>query len=62
MKITKIGWVGKTQDFPEIWMNFGGIGEVHIVGVWDKGKKKDWFPHEWPPRKMWVIVTDKKPE
>ncbi len=56
MKISRIGWVGKTMDFPVIWSSKGGYFEVD--GIYAKGKKKDWRPEDWPPRRVLVTVED----
>ncbi len=57
MKVTRIGWVGKTQDFPQLYMH-DGVCEIDTL--WEKGKKEDWVPADWPPRKIRVTVEDIK--
>jgi hypothetical protein len=57
MKITRIGWVGKTQK-PVI--KFGPCNNVDIYNIYDRGSKIDWPDKDWPPRKVRVTVEDVK--
>jgi len=57
MKITKIGWVGKTMPNPEIWID-SNDGQFMVNGIFKKGKKDNWISEDWPPRKVRITVED----
>ena len=56
MKITKIGWVGKSQGLPRIFRDYDR--SLNLEAIWSKGKRDDWIPEDWPPRKVRVTVED----
>ena len=64
MKISRIGWVGKTVKLKIVkekgieheWTHV--FIEPTVFGK--RGFKNDWHPSDWPPRKVEVIVRDAK--
>mgnify|MGYP001248562930 FL=1 len=55
MKITKIGWIGKEQDFPR----FQHENSMWIIDtIWSKDTKDSWCPEDWPPRKVRITIED----
>lgn len=59
MKISKIGWVGKTTKY---WMHVNecyNFIEIHGISL-AKGIKDNWPYKDWPPRKVRITVEDCK--
>jgi hypothetical protein len=54
---TRIGWISKEYDPLIINVN----GELFIQGVFSKkGKKEEYAPEDWPPRKVKVTIEEVK--
>ena len=56
MKISKIGWVGKSEK-PELFID-EETGSFQLYNIYNQGKRYDWHDDDWPPRKVKVTVED----
>ena len=54
MKITKIGWMGKTEK-PVFYVGFSESLEIDKL-FRTKGKREQWNKEDWPPRKVRITI------
>lgn len=61
MKKTYTGWVRNSDDNADVmyWDGPGGCenleGDISVIYK-TKGRKKDWSPGDWPPRKIKITI------
>ena len=62
MKVTKIGWVGKTYLSKDLLFKTeqGGVDYWDSVIQTTKGREVHWDDNDWPPRKVRITVEDVK--
>ena len=51
------GWIGKTVRIDEIGRWEGELLHINSDFIWKtKGKKAEWMPDNWPPRRVTITV------
>lgn len=56
MKVTRIAWIPKDMDLKETLANDGDINLSLYCVYFNKGKRDEYNPYEWPPQKVRVTV------